>query len=187
MKLKTTEDKGVFGMACLGDILLVATHATQIDVYKMTETGNAKLGGIPNLKLPNISDLAACRLTKRLYISDFDKFGVWMITNPVSVAENNCSGPVAFERFAKVNKAQGLSVSAEGRVVVVTGMPYSIFVFLLDGKLDKHVDLTGTGIEDPYQAVLDLDYNFIVCSGLHTNQRHSVSRISYSGKVQVRR
>ena len=165
-------------------MLFVATHAAQIDVYQKVKTQYEKFGGITNSKLPSVSDLASCRLTKRLFISDFDKYGVWMIVRPLSIAAN--SQNVEFERFAKVNKAQGLSVSTEGRVVVVTGHPYAMFVFDHNGTLEKCVDLAGIGIEDPYQAVLDQDCNFIVCSGLHVDQSHRLTRISYSGQSVVR-
>ena len=183
-ELKTTKNKGVFGIACLDDMLFVATHAAQIDVYQKVKTKYEKFVGITNSKLPSISDLASCPCTKRLFISDFEKFGVWMITSPLSITAN--SQNVEFERFVKVNQAQGLSVSAKGRVLVVTGHPYAIFVFDCNGIQEKYVDLAGIGIEDPYQAVLDVDCNFIVCSGLYENQTHRLTKISYIGESVVR-
>ena len=95
------------------------------------------------------------------------------------------SGSKTFEHFAMVTKAQGLSVANDGRVVVVTGLPFSVFIYLPNGYIIMSIDLAELGIEDPHQAVLDSDMTIIVCSGLHKHQKQCVSMISCDRKVQV--
>ena len=140
--LSTTSSRGVFGVTCLQDRVFIATHAKEIDVYLKSEAGYIKLPGISNARLQSMSDLAACSRNRRLYVSDFVDYGIWMIEKP----ELN---EAQFKRFASVKKAQGLSVTVDGCVIVVTGLPYSLFVFMSDGSQQKYIDLTARGIEDP--------------------------------------
>ena len=165
-------------MACLQDRVFIITHAGFIDVYRKTGSEYMKLSAIPNNDLPSPSDLAACRRHQRLYVSDLQLNGVWIIRKPFSES-------AIFEHFAKVIQANGLSVTPDGRLVITTRLPYSIRVYQPDGKPILHIPLTGTNIEDPCQATLDSHDNFIICSGLDPNHRQSVSKMSNAGNVQV--
>ena len=177
--LATTNNRGVFGIACLPNHVYIITHAGQIDVYVKKGFRYEQTNGIPTPDLPGPSDIAACQLTQRLYVSDAVIDRIWMLCNPLS------DNPT-FERFAKVTKANGLFVASDGRVVVVTGIPCSILVYLPSADLIVRLPLVSTIIKDPYQAVLDSYDNFIVCSGLYSNQKHSVIKISQDGKILVR-
>ena len=155
------------------------THAGQIDVFLKKGEDYDKLDSIAIRDLlPAPSDLSACARLKRLYISDLEIDVVMTIEPPYS-------GKECFRHFAKVIKPQGLSVSPDGRVVVATGLPYSVYLFNCDGSQNRHVSLTKTMIEDPYQVILVEEDNLIVCSGLYAEHKQSISKMSIDGVVLV--
>ena len=178
--LKTTNDRGVYGVACLHDRVFILTQYEEIDVYRKNASQYRKLRGIQISELVTPSDVAACKIKGRLYISDSRNYGIWQVRRPLDANAE-------IKKFVEVRKAKGLSVTPDGRLVVITEVPHNIFVYLPDRRLSMQVSLSNLKIEAPFQAVLNEDDQFILCSGLTKNQSHKVLKISSTGLVQVRK
>ena len=153
-----------------------------IDVYQETHLATRRFTkcnriDITELTFPN--DIAACDSNKRLYVSDCRNYGVWMIRHPLS------ANPVV-EHFAKLHSPQGMSITADGCVVVTMEVPFNICVYYPNGRLALNIPLY-PHITDPRQAVLTSDGHFIVCSGVSMTQKHSVAKIALKrGQILVK-
>ena len=177
--LPTTMNLGVYGVACLNDHVFILTHGNEIDIYQKEKTAYNRRKGISTAKLAKPSDIAACSSTCRVFVTDSRSYGLWVISNPMNL---NAS----LEPFVKINKPQGLTVRPDGKLVVITEVPSNICVYESKGNLVCRIPLGKTDIEHPFQAVSISAKSFYICSGLTRIQRHSVTKLSDNGTIEVR-
>ena len=159
----------VYGIAYLSDRVFVISKSDEIDVYQEIATAFQQIMGIQVTNLTNLSDIAACKREKCLYLEDGGIFRIWRVCNPLT---DNAS----IRKFVPVRKPQGMSFSSGGYVVVFTEAPYTLLVYNSTGRCVQMIILQSLNIEDPCKAVLVNGNYFIIASGLITHRNHVVTK-----------
>ena len=179
--LPIQNDRGVYGVACIADRVYVVVH----DLFKIQVFQNTppftELPSIvtPELRRPN--DMGACKKQNCLYVSDSNHGCVWKIEL------SRCSSAREITKdWVKVVNPHGLSVAANGWVVIVTRHPNLVNVYRQDGRLVKEISLSQFEIENPHQALLTKKGSFIIGSGDDKNEPHKVYSI-VDDKIMVSR